>query len=106
LAKFRRDDSKPAAQLCMLNRLSTYRAAVAAEVPTPRFWTGSNRQDLERLRDQFVYPLIVKPHLSHLFEDIFGAKFLVVHDFQQLAAAFSRVSDKGIESLLMEQIPG
>src|SRR5437588_675536 len=60
-AKYRLDDSNPWAQRCMLNKLCTYEQAVAAGVPTPRFWRAASLEDIERVRDQLSYPLIVKP---------------------------------------------
>ncbi|HLA83923.1 MAG TPA: hypothetical protein VJL29_03940 [Thermoguttaceae bacterium] len=104
--KFLLDDSNPEAQLCMLDKLSTYRAATAAGVPTPRFWTAESMADLEAARDELVYPLIVKPRLSHLFERRFGAKFVVVRSFDELLAAFQNVHDADISVMLVEQIPG
>ena len=37
--RFLLDDSNPDAQLCMLDKLCTYEAALAAGVRTPRFWS-------------------------------------------------------------------
>lgn len=105
-ARFRLDDSNPDAQIAMLDKLSTYQAAEAAGVPTPRFWVAETRAQVEALRDQLVFPLLVKPRLSHLFEERFGAKFLVADSYDQLLSAFDTVSDSGIETLLMELIPG
>ena len=57
------DDSDPAAQVKMLNKLSTYRGAAEAGVPTPKFWVAESRAALEKLREQLLFPLIVKPRL-------------------------------------------
>jgi predicted ATP-grasp superfamily ATP-dependent carboligase len=103
--KFLLDDSNVPAQLCLLNKLSTYRAGVAAGVPTPRFWVVHGRDDVERLRASLVFPLLVKPLFSHRFGPV-GHKFLVADNFPQLAGAYDRVRAAGIEVLLMEMIPG
>ena len=105
-AKYVLDDSCVSAQQTMLNKLSTYRAAESAGVPTPKFWLAQTPDEIEQLRDELVFPLIVKPQLSHLFEERFGAKFLVATDFEQLLNAFRIVADAQIPALLMEQIPG
>jgi predicted ATP-grasp superfamily ATP-dependent carboligase len=104
--RFILDESNLEAQQTMLNKLATYQAAAAAGVPTPKFWLAQTPQDIENLRDELVFPLIVKPQLSHLFEERFGAKFLVATSFEQLLDAFRTVADAGIPALLMEQIPG
>ena len=48
------------------------RSARAAGVPTPRFWPVDGRAGLEAVRDELVYPLIVKPHASIEFQERFG----------------------------------
>src|SRR5437773_261556 len=65
--KYLLDLCNPAAQLCMLDKLATYQAAVKAGVPTPKFWVAQNRQQVLGYRDQLVYPLLVKPLLSHVY---------------------------------------
>ena len=68
LERFRLDESDVRAQLGMLDKLTTYEWAREAGVPTPRFWRVATMADLERLRDELVYPLIVKPLLSHEYQ--------------------------------------
>lgn len=104
--KFLLDLSHAAAQRTMLNKLDTYRAAVAAGVPTPRFWVAATLDDLQSFRESLVFPLIVKPRLSHVFEERFGRKFLVAESHEQLADAFRTVQDARIETMLVERIPG
>ena len=82
--KFRLDLSNPVAQQIMLDKLATYRAALCADVTTPRFWEVSSEEDIHRLRDELVYPLIIKPKSSHVFYQKFAAKFVVADDFQEL----------------------
>src|SRR5262249_13710149 len=84
--KFLPDHSHPTAPLCMLSRCRTYRAAQAAGVATPRFWVASPRNDVLALtrRQSLVFPLIVKPHLTHVLERRAGRKFILVHNTSQL----------------------
>ena len=104
--KFRLDLSNPVAQLMMLDKLATYRAAKEAGVPTPRFWQVRSEEEIHRLRDELVYPLIVKPKLSHVFQKKFKAKFFVAEDFDQLLNAHRMAENAEIETLLVEKIPG
>jgi predicted ATP-grasp superfamily ATP-dependent carboligase len=105
-ARFHLDDSNPRAQLRMLDKLSTYQAAAAAGVATPRFWTAASLEEIEAARAELVYPLIVKPRLSHLFEHRFGAKFVVVDNFEELRSAYRSIQEANISVLLVEKIPG
>lgn len=105
-AKFRLDESDPAAQLGMLNKLSTYREARAAGVPTPRFWLAETREQVLALEGSLAFPLIVKPHLTHVYERRSGRKFERADDFDQLLRAHEALSAAAIPTLLVEWIPG
>lgn len=106
--KFRLDLSDPIAQLKMLDKLATYQIAQAADVPTPRFWQVWANADIEGLRDELVYPLIVKPILSHAFQKKFppNVKFLVANNFEEVAQALRQTRDAGVDVLLLEKVPG
>ncbi len=105
-SKFRLDLSNPVAQTMMLDKLATYQAARDAEVPTPRFWQIESLADMHEYRNEFVYPLIVKPKLSHLFQRKFHSKFIVAENFGQLLDAYKVAADEKIDVLLVEKIPG
>ena len=100
------DDSEPRAQLTMLNKLSTYRAAAAAGVATPKFWVAESVADLEAVRSELVFPLIVKPRLGYVFEAKTGKKLLEVNSYPEVAEAVEAVAATGTSSVLMEKIPG
>lgn len=104
--KFRLDLSNPVAQQMMLNKLATYRAAKEVGVTTPQFWEIKTEQDLHRLRNEFTYPLIAKPHVAHVFIREFKRKFFVAESFQQLIDCYRVAERAGIEVVLMEMIPG
>jgi predicted ATP-grasp superfamily ATP-dependent carboligase len=105
-ARFRLDAADPGAQRCMLDKLDTYRVAQAAGVATPRFWIAESRDQIERIRDDLVFPLLVKPRLSHVFEERFGRKYALVDDLDALRDAFSAAVDAGVGVMLVEWIPG
>jgi len=104
--RFLLDDSNPEAQLCMLDKLCTYQSARAAGVPTPKFWPVGSPAHLEPVRGELVYPLIVKPRLSHVFRAKFGRRFFSAESFDEALAGVQAASDAEVEILLMEMIPG
>ena len=104
--RFLLDESNPHAQLMMLNKLSTYRAAREAGVPTPGFWVAESREQLEAVRGELTFPLIVKPRLSHVFEAKTGKKLLIVRNYDEVAAAVGAIARTGTSAILMEMIPG
>jgi D-aspartate ligase len=104
--KFRLDLSNPVAQQMMLNKLATYEAAKEVRVPTPRYWRIQAEDDIHRLSKEFVYPLIVKPKVSHVFQREFKRKFFVAESFHQLLDSYRVTQSAGIEVVLLEMIPG
>ena len=101
------DAEAPGVQLCMLDKLSTYRAAEAAGVPTPRFWTLSSQEELEAIRAELSFPLIVKPLDSAAFQAAFGGhKHLTAETWEELEPAMRRISGAGLEFMLVERVPG
>lgn len=108
LERFRLDISDVEAQLGLLDKLSTYRWATAADVPTPQYWCVDVAEELEHQRDEYVYPLIVKPLLSHQYQAKLPdwGKFRVAHDLAELRAVHRQVTDAGLAVMLTEQIPG
>jgi predicted ATP-grasp superfamily ATP-dependent carboligase len=105
-AKFLLDESNPPAQLLMLNKLRTYQEAQAAGVPTPRFWVAKTREQVVSLRGSLAFPLVVKPLYTHAFERRTGKKFVVADGFDRLLYAHEALGAAGIETLLVEWIPG
>lgn len=104
--KYVLDIAEPSAQSCFLNKLCTYEAAVEAGVLTPLFWRAGNLAEVEAHRDEYVYPLMVKPLFSHRFKKIFSGKYFLAHDYGDLVDAFQKVHAEGVEVLLLEEIPG
>jgi predicted ATP-grasp superfamily ATP-dependent carboligase len=104
--RYRLDLCHPPAQFCMLDKLATYETARRAGVATPRFWSVDSRAEVEGLRGELVFPLIVKPRESHLFQRRFASKFLVAERFEELAPALEIVERAGVACLLVEKIPG
>jgi predicted ATP-grasp superfamily ATP-dependent carboligase len=104
--KFRLDLSNPTAQRCMLDKLSTYHAAQAAGVPTPKFWVADTREQIVNLEHELVFPLVLKPILGHTFTSKFAGTYAVTNNMDQLLLAFDKVNCAGIRTFLVEMIPG
>jgi predicted ATP-grasp superfamily ATP-dependent carboligase len=104
-AKFRLEPSKGEVKRVLLDKLETYRAAQAAGIPTPRFWRFDTLAELQGAADGLPYPVIVKPLKSQDFE-VFGRKYLFARDKGHLLEQFARAAREGIETVVMEFIPG
>ena len=104
--RFVLDISDPGPQRRLLSKLSTYQAAREAGVPTPQFWHVESLKDVKERREEYVYPLILKPLYSHRFQAVFGDKFFRAVDYADLLAAYERCEAAGLELVLLEEIPG
>lgn len=104
--RFLLDLSNPSAQRRMLDKAATYEAARDAGVATPRFWQVRTVAEVDALRDALCYPVLVKPKLSHLFQQTFSKKFLVARNFAEVRSAFQFTDAAGIDVMLVELIPG
>jgi predicted ATP-grasp superfamily ATP-dependent carboligase len=103
--KYRLEPSKGEIKRVLLDKLETYRAAQAAGVPTPRFWRFDTLAELQDGADGLPFPVIIKPLMSQDFE-VFGRKYLFARDKAHLLEQFRRVTHEGIETVVMEFIPG
>ncbi|MCR9117229.1 MAG: hypothetical protein NXI22_09830 [bacterium] len=104
--KFQLSPINPEAQETMLNKLATYLAAKRAGVPTPKFWLVDSLHDVERIQDELVFPLLLKPLVSHTFTQKHGVKFIVADDYQTLLKIWEELGEQSCEMMLVEKIPG
>lgn len=108
LRRYVLDISDVTAQRALLDKLSTYELARKAGVPTPKFWRIDTAADLEAHTADYVYPMIVKPLLSHLYQAMFPglSKFRIVADEAELRRHHGELTERGLAVMLVEQIPG
>jgi D-aspartate ligase len=100
------DTFSPDATFCMLNKLDTYRIASEAGVLTPKYWILENYDQLPALRNELVYPLIVKPEHTYKFLALFRVKFRIVENYDQLRQVLDSMAEMEIKCMLVELIPG
>jgi D-aspartate ligase len=94
-------------QLALLDKRETLKLAKSAGVATPNFWDVENEDDLDRIRQSIVFPVMVKPIISHEFIKVFGQKlFIIENDFDQLAEKVRLSWAENLEVMVIEMIPG
>jgi predicted ATP-grasp superfamily ATP-dependent carboligase len=108
LARFHRFyDFDPKLHLALLDKLSTLELARSVGVAVPKFWTVNRIEDVERILPELIFPVIVKPLLSHVFRYQFdGRKYLRADNADQLLRQQKEVLDKGLKSMICDFIPG
>ncbi len=101
------EDFDPELRLAMLDKKETLEIARAAGVPTPNFWTVNSVEDLDAIRDEITFPVMVKPIHSHLFTKVFGCKlFIIKSDFEEARHKIALAQSHGLNVMLVEMIPG
>lgn len=94
-------------RLSLLDKLRTYEKSVEAGIPTPKYWRVWSVSDLEEIKDELIFPLIIKPLISHHTRRIWkNRKYLAIQNYEELHRNFTELQRHSIEFLLMEYIPG
>jgi predicted ATP-grasp superfamily ATP-dependent carboligase len=84
----------------------TYALADRIGVPAPKTTIPKSMEDLERYGRSVRYPCLVKPRQGHRYFELFKEKMVLVDSVDQMAAAYQRAADAGLEVMLQEFIPG
>jgi len=107
LAHYLLVDSEPGLQRALLDKKETLALARQAGVPAPNFWSIKDASDVEGIRDEIRFPVMVKPLHSHKFNRIFGRKlFIVESGFDAVAEKIRLSHEHGMEVMVVEMIPG
>ena len=90
----------------IIHKEHTYALAHEIGIPAPHSVLLSSASDLERYRDQFTFPCLLKPSQSHLYKDHFRRKMVRAQSMDELRAAFDEAAPLGFAMLMQELIPG
>lgn len=107
--RYRLGDLEADVHLAMLDKKRTLELAKSAGVPAPRFWEIRSHADVRAILPELLFPLIVKPVHSHLFQRSFGVggrKHFTASSEKDLADALARALAAGVPVILVEKIPG
>ncbi|MGH2381666.1 MAG: hypothetical protein ACRDG7_10660 [Candidatus Limnocylindria bacterium] len=90
----------------IISKEHTYALADAIGVAAPRTHHLASIEDLERHRDEFAFPCLIKPSQSHRYVEVFRRKMMRVDNVDELRAAYRQAAEARLEVLLQELIPG
>ena len=94
-------------QLAMLDKRETLELAKKAGVAGPQFWDVKTEADLEEIRRSVMFPVMVKPVLSHEFTRVFDRKlFIIESDFDEVAEKVRLCWANNLDIMVTEMIPG
>ncbi|GAB4340043.1 MAG: hypothetical protein Kow0037_25630 [Calditrichia bacterium] len=105
--RYRLGDSTPELLATFLNKQKTLELARKIDFPHPGFWNYSLNGNLDLETDHLAFPVIIKPILSHRFQNAFnGRKYFIAENREQLLRSLKLLKDKQLEALITEIIPG
>ena len=101
------DDTTPEEITTFLDKKKTLKLAESVGLSIPKFWALSDVDDARRIKEDIVFPVIVKPLASHIFQRQFpGRKYLLADNYDELLTHLNAVFDLGIDVIVNEKIPG
>lgn len=89
-----------------IDKLQTYRLAEKVGVPSPKTYSSQTEAELENVRDQLRYPILVKPRESHLYYEIFRTKMVQANNFDELVHHIRLAQAANLRVCIQEIIPG
>lgn len=101
------DDMRPEKSTAMLSKLMTLEMALELGCPTPAFHSVESLQDLSQFEDEIIFPIMIKPVYSHLFQLHHPVrKYLVAHNKAELHLQVLDMLGKDLKMIVTEIIPG
>jgi predicted ATP-grasp superfamily ATP-dependent carboligase len=101
------DDATPEIQLAMLDKENTLRLARSVGIPVPNFWEIDELDELDKILPEVVFPVVVKPIHSHLFQKVFaGRRYLFANHAGELRDQMQRAVAANLKVMISEFIPG
>lgn len=94
--------------LAMLDKEQTYALAQRLGIATPKVFMVRDREALDAVIDDVVFPCALKPVHSHHFSRHFGVrtKVFVTTGREELLRTYQRLSPLGVELMITEIVPG
>ncbi|MFN3213538.1 MAG: hypothetical protein ACE37M_10560 [Henriciella sp.] len=91
----------------MLDKQATLDAAHSVGVPAPKHWTVQSISDVEKIKDEIMFPVMVKPIDSYAFVHTFGKKLFIIEDsFDEVVEKVALAHEKNHQVMVVEMIPG
>jgi D-aspartate ligase len=90
----------------IMNKKSQYTKAAELGIPIPETFFPKCIEDLDEFKNDISYPLLIKPCVSHLWQQSFQTKGFQVFSAEELKSKFQIVLDEGIEAMVQKVIPG
>lgn len=105
-SRYQLDDHVAEQQIALLDKRRTLELARQAGVPAPKQWAVEKVTDVDRFSGELDFPVLVRPVHSHLFQQVYNKKLLMVKTIDELRARLSDAIDHNLQVTVCELIPG
>jgi predicted ATP-grasp superfamily ATP-dependent carboligase len=90
----------------IINKKDMLKIAKRAKIPLPKTFFPETKEDLARIREDIVFPCLVKPLERHLFYPVFKTKLFKIDNYDELAEKFELCQKNNLQVSVTELIPG
>ena len=90
----------------MLNKQKTLELARSLGIPIPNFWEINTLENIVEVQNQVMFPALIKPLYSHIFQSYFHKKFFLAKNQSELSAYAKKLLDLNIKFMISEMVPG
>lgn len=90
----------------LIEKPETYKLAQECDVPYPKTLLPKTSEELNEIKDEIIYPCILKPVLGHIFFSEFKLKNFLVNNYSELTSKFDFCVKSGHDVMVQEIIPG
>ena len=89
-----------------INKRKLYELAERAGIPYPETHYPDSMQDVEAIKDQFEYPVFIKPYYSHIWSQKYKNKGFKVTNSQELVEKFRAIFEAKLDAMVQSIVVG
>lgn len=90
----------------IIDKRLQYGDAQAVGIAVPAIYLPESEDELRRLLPHLPYPVLLKPHESHVARRVIGRKVVVAASAAELLSAYRRLLARGLSMMVQEIVPG
>jgi predicted ATP-grasp superfamily ATP-dependent carboligase len=103
---YKLDIQKAPLQRALLDKKETLKLAKASGLNIPAYWDVDDLSDIETIANTAIFPVILKPLHSHVFQRTFQKKMLLISNAEELRLRAKEVLELEIKFMITEFIAG
>jgi len=90
----------------LINKRKFYQSLTQKKINHPITYFPKNEEDVKKISKKISYPIFLKPYYSHVFQEHFSKKGVVVNSQKELLNYWLKIKNLNIDMMLQEIIFG